>query len=495
MTRMTIVWTTLLIGGLAWPSASPGEAPRPAITVRLDRPDLQIRAVLDLFRGAKAPHPAAALSAWKRASREPNRLGKPIEALIVAFNPEMAGEVHTLDEAELVVWFPADREAPDWGLAIPGDDGSLAALATALVLSGGQAEAAIDGLAVDRLGPVGSPLMARSPRALLVGSSADGLRAAQARSEHPPDPDLGEGIRFVIAPAALEGSNSLPLRRLGAVFGPTRGPVAGTVRLVGSTLRANLTVGLDRPESIASVDPAWLDGLPIDRAALAFAVAIDPAPANWDEAFRFVDLVEKVDPARANIAPARLRLDLLARTLGLRIDGDLLPHLKGMSGWIGGDGPKIDHASVTLFLDDEATAARIVERARPLPNSGPPPRPDAGLGRWIGQVEGRPIRLRANGRSVVATWGEVPVDPPTRSCRNLLRGSPACFAALWPARLPGFVPVETPLATALGEAPPIVWSGAWRDATSFRVQADWPGLDVAVRRFLGLIPLDPPTDH
>ena len=486
---MTTVRITILIAVLAWPAVGLADGPRPAVTIRLDRPDRQIQAVVDLFRGAKAPHPAAALAAWKRASREPNRLGKPVEALIVAFNPVMAGEIRTLDGAELALWYPADRDGPEWGLCLPRDDGSFAALATALVLSGGEAE----GPMVDRLGPPGAPLMTRSPGGLLIGATPEGLSEARVRSERPRGEGSGEGARIAVDPAALVGSKSLSVRKLGTFLGATKGRAAGSVGLVGSQLKATLAFEIDRPAEPSTVDPAWLDAIPADRAAVAFAIAIDPAPGRWDELFRLADLVEKVDPARASLAPSRLRLELLARSLGVRFDGDLLPHLKGVVGWIGGDGRRLDRASLTLHLDDESAAIRIVDRVRPLPNSGPAP--EAGPGRWLGRVEGRDLRIRRSGRLVIATWGNGVFDPPVRSARGLVRGHPTVVAAVWPARVPGVVPAETPLATALAEAAPVVWSGGWETPRTFRVEGLWDGLDGLVRRFLDLIPFDPPPGH
>ena len=57
------------------------------IVVRLIHPDRQAAAVLRLFEGCAAPHPAAGLAAWKRSTRDPDQLGKPLEAVISFFNP------------------------------------------------------------------------------------------------------------------------------------------------------------------------------------------------------------------------------------------------------------------------------------------------------------------------------------------------------------------------------------------------------------------------
>ena len=42
-------------------------------------------------------------------------------------------------------------------MRVPGDDGTFAAVATALALTGGGSDPPLDGVAVDRLGPPGAP--------------------------------------------------------------------------------------------------------------------------------------------------------------------------------------------------------------------------------------------------------------------------------------------------------------------------------------------------
>src|SRR4051794_27161325 len=111
--------------------AAAGAEPPPALTVRLIRPDQQCERVLALFQGAPAPHPAAALAAWKRATAPHGGLGKAWEAAIAAFNPETASELRLLDQAELVVAFDPDDGMSRWHATLPRDDGSFAALAPA----------------------------------------------------------------------------------------------------------------------------------------------------------------------------------------------------------------------------------------------------------------------------------------------------------------------------------------------------------------------------
>ncbi|MGC8643744.1 MAG: hypothetical protein ACP5XB_28120, partial [Isosphaeraceae bacterium] len=116
-----------------------------AVCVRLDHPERQAAEVLRLFQGSPAPHPAAALAAWKRASHEPDRLGKRLEAVISFFNPQMVGEWSTFHDTRLELGIDPESGAPRWAVFVPGDDGSLAAMITSLRLSAGAEEAPLDG--------------------------------------------------------------------------------------------------------------------------------------------------------------------------------------------------------------------------------------------------------------------------------------------------------------------------------------------------------------
>src|SRR5262249_40831861 len=88
---------------------SPGD--EETLVVRLNHPERQAAQILKLFEGSRAPHPAAALAAWKNAARQPDQLGKPLQALIAVFNPEMANEWRLMHGAELIVnWNPVTGE-------------------------------------------------------------------------------------------------------------------------------------------------------------------------------------------------------------------------------------------------------------------------------------------------------------------------------------------------------------------------------------------------
>ena len=59
------------------------------------------------------------------------------------------------------------------------------------------------------------------------------------------------------------------------------------------------------------------------------SLAIDAQPRSWDWAFAVVDRVERVDPARAGLAPLRSRLNLILAATGVKLEADLHPHLAG----------------------------------------------------------------------------------------------------------------------------------------------------------------------
>ncbi len=485
----------LLVGSIGGTTATTAAEPTPAVTIRAVGPDRQAEAVIGLFRGARAAHPAAALAAWKRASREPGRLGKPLEAAIAAINPRMAGELRSLEGAEVSLWFEPEGGKLAWGITLPNDDGTFAALAPALALSGGAAEPPIDGRAVDRLGGPGSALMlrARGPGGLAIAGSREGLRFVGGRPR-PPEGDRrgvpASGWLARVDPAGLAGSPSIAVRRL-----------AEAIRALGCR-EVSVSAGLEDaklsaiasgsfvadPGGHAEVDPAWVDWIPADRPMAAIAAAIDPRPEAWEAAFALADRVERVDPARAGLAPIRLRLDLAARAAGVRTEVDVLPHLRGVSGWVGSDGRGIDAALVALHLGDEGAAIRLVTRARPS------------------TLAGRALRLDRRGATVLIAWGEGVLERsveakgrPDRSAGPAIRARwagppPDRAGAVWPARVPGIVPGGSPLATALGSAPPILWAGQ-RSGDLVADAISWHGLDALVRRFLDLIPLDPPPDR
>ncbi len=109
----------------------------PALTIRLIRPDEQGMHLIGLFRGAQGCRSRRCLGGVEARHSRRGSLGKPVEALISIGNPAMVREFRGLDGAEARIWFPAGASRPIWQAVAPRDDGSFAALATALALTDG----------------------------------------------------------------------------------------------------------------------------------------------------------------------------------------------------------------------------------------------------------------------------------------------------------------------------------------------------------------------
>ena len=187
LVRLRPVLATLLaiIPGTAGGQVRAADADQgDVLVVRLVRPDRQAAAVLKLFEGTRVSHPAAALASWKAAARPRLELGKPLEALIASFNPEMASEWRVVHGARLAVNWDAAHGRLAWHALVPRDDGTIAAAVAATRLSEGASEASLDfagkRVAVERLGRPGSAVAAHAGDTLIFGSSrAELLRGVQ----------------------------------------------------------------------------------------------------------------------------------------------------------------------------------------------------------------------------------------------------------------------------------------------------------------------------
>ena len=138
--------------------------------------------------------------------------------------------------------------------------------------------------------------------------------------------------------------------------------IDGSIRLEGDTLSVDVVGRFDAPPALAraTIPPRWLDAVPAEGTLAAFAFALDPSPAAWNSTFDLLDAVERVDPARANLAPLRLRLNLLASAAVTKPDIDLWPRLVGVSAIVTADASgKADGALVRLHAKDEASAKRL----------------------------------------------------------------------------------------------------------------------------------------
>ena len=108
--------------------------------------------------------------------------------------------------------------------------------------------------------------------------------------------------------------------------------------------------------------------IPADEAAAFASIALGRGPAYWDVLFAAADRVDRDDPARANLAPLRTRVNLLAAAAGARLEADLWPHLRGMTFALLVDprGPsRPERALIALHIDEETAARRIADEVLP----------------------------------------------------------------------------------------------------------------------------------
>jgi hypothetical protein len=540
--------------------AGPGEA----LVVRLVHPERQAVRVLSLFEGSRAAHPAAALTAWKRASHDPGQLGKSLEAVIALFNPEMAAEWQVLHDAELHVDLDATDGRARWYLVVPRDDGAVAAAITAARLTGGGAEPPLvhegNPLAVERLGQPGAPVSSQIGDTLVVASSRDELirglgrihagcrpgeerivvqptdgQAQRGLSGPEPDAQLDSGLIFDVDPAGLTvgKSGSLELRRgVELIRGLGCRRLRGTVAFTEDRLGLKLTTSLDRAarparadRTAATIDPAWLEGIPSAGVMGVISLALDSSAAFWDSAFSLADRVERVDPARAMVAPLRARIHLLAASVGVRPEVDLWPNLRGMTASLMGDPSQPGRPTgllLVLHADAVSSAERLANEFFPrlgalmsganrgegqAPNA-PAGQVAAGESRRIGKLGGRALTVWRRDRNVLIAWSDDDwVDSlqvrgkPERSvaaiCKGWARqdrGTPQRLGVVWPARcLPSFhgLDAATSAIRVRADDAPVVWWG-WTDAAEGYDSFECPDLRERIRRFLDQIPQNPP---
>jgi hypothetical protein len=501
--------------------------------VRLVRPDRQAAEVLRLFEGARWSDPAAALAAWKQRTDDTG-LGKPLEAVIALFNPEMTREWRSLDDSEIRIELDSATGELGWLVLISRDDGTLAAGITAMRLTyPGDRPLVVEGreLPVAQLSRSGPPLACQVGTAIVVASTRNLLergvalarsgrgmppagsqstKLAQAAQEVqgvgsvlPGDRDSGTVFRLEPGWMSSAPSASLLQRRMTEAFramGCAR--VDGAACLKDGSLALDISMTMDgkKPRTGQSahpvVEPAWLEALPSTGIIAMISVAIDADPRSWDWAFAAVDRVERVDPARAGLAPLRSRLNLLTMAAGVKLEADLRPHLRGISACVMGDPSRPGRATgglLVLHLDEPATAQRLVQQSAPrlrnLPGAGATSRTmtararerdiwlawgDAALTNW---AEGRP----ASGRSLATIcggWAGEGRKPPVR------------VGAIWPARLwrpAGMTHADPSSLRALADDPPVVWWG-WSEPGRERDSLRWGRLDERVKKFLETLP-------
>jgi hypothetical protein len=431
------------------------------IVIRLIHPERQAADVLKLFEGARAPHPAAALAGWKRGTRHPNQLGKPLEAVIAMFNPEMAQEWRVMDDAELCLDLGSVDGKARWYAIVPHDDGTLSAAVTAMRLTSGATEAPAEesaGIAVERLGPAGAAVSARAGDLLILGSTREELRRGLRRmaavsapivasevdrqGRHvSAAPSLGNrvdsGLIFDLCPGRMNAKAGTRMNRRAAALLQGLGcrRMSGNLALKEDRLALEVTTLLGHEEpsrpvpaaKAAAVDPSWLTWVPARDVMAVVSLAFEPGAAFWDWAFALADRVDRADPSRAEVASLRTRFNLLATAAGARPEVDLWPHLRGITASIMGDPNQPGHpagALVILHTDSDASSARIATDVLPRLSallSGKKPERESvraappgqaatdgshGDVKRLATVGGRSLMVFWRGHDVVIAWGD-----------------------------------------------------------------------------------------
>ncbi|MFO0961173.1 MAG: hypothetical protein U0800_27650 [Isosphaeraceae bacterium] len=305
--------------GIAIPAVA--QDGREAIRVVAVHPDRQLAALLDLFRGARVPHPPAALVGWKKATGR--SLEKSTEAAITLLHPWNIDEFRRLDGAEMAVRFGGGPGPISWWLRIPKDDGAAAAIATALALTDGGRDLPIDGRPVDRLGPPGSALMTTlddGPTLAASGRETLALAIDPGRGPHPDAGEMSSGFVARIVPGSVGFPDALrPRQAIELIRGLGADEIRLETGLEADSWFARCRTRLEAPpEAAAALEPGWLDDLPGEGVFAAGAVAIDPRPASWNALFRAVDRAIHADPEQANVAPIRARLSTITLPRGSR---------------------------------------------------------------------------------------------------------------------------------------------------------------------------------
>ncbi len=499
-----------LFGEGAPPAAN---SPPPALSIRLLHPDSQGASVIRLFEGSRAANPAAALAAWRHATATLG-LGKAREALISVFNPAMVRELKIFDRARFNFRVDPESGAMRWQAVMPEDDGTLAAIATSVALTNGATDSVIDGRSVLRLGPPGAPFALARPGRMVLASDREGLLSSFAADEvRSGTNNKDEGCIVRLDPAGLRGLKSLNARRaIAALDALGCNEAIGHLGLVDQTLTFDLTTKLTAPAtSTPAIDPEWLKPIPGTEVIAAAVVAFDNRVGTIESTFALLDRIEKADSARVNVAPLRIRLNLLAAGVKIFPEQDLWPVLQGVTVVVLGDSAgQVSGGLLVYHARDEIGATKLFDRVLPrlaAAYSKKPvdePAPD-GI-RAMGVVSGKPITATRRGKSILLGWGQGALttgldatDHPERSSAALIRASwgpnpPQRCGVLWPGRLGDLVSPDTPLAKSLAEAPPVFWNGRIEGDT-LRDQIRWNTLSGVIKRWLDALPLETPSDR
>jgi len=541
-----------------------------ALTVRVIHPDRQAAQLIKLFEGSRAAHPAAALAAWKRATRDPMQLGKPLEAVIALANPEMVSEWRIFHQTELLMNLGPNDGTLRWHAVVPRDDGTAASMVTAFRLSDLEDAPPIDEqgqeFVVTRFSRTGSAVVTHVGTSLVVAGSRDELGRAIRRVQHgmpsieSPVPaaasqrdgerelsrlasKIESGLVFDLRPPRIvtPRAGSLELRRaVELLHAMGCQQMIGTVALGGERVSLDVTTQLDaadRPSGAlkaATVEPGWLELIPSRNLIGVVSLAVESSPRFWDHVFALADRLERVDPARRDVAPLRTRFNLLAVATGVRPEADLWPHLRGLTAYAVSDPQtpgRLSGGILVLHADTASSAERLAGEfvprfstlatgkrgAGPVPDAAKLPQQPADAGnpgtaslapRLLGTVGGRTIAVCRHDCDVLIGWGDErmiellklsgkPGETAAAVCTGWVREkkpAPRRVGALWPARLGprlSGVAGATAAVRVLADDPPLVWWG-WSEATQAHDLVFWTDLRRRVQKFLSELPLDAP---
>ena len=450
-----------------------------------------------------------------------------------------------------------------WYAVVPRDDGTLSAAVTAMRLTDGAAEAplreASDGIGVERLGPAGSTVSTRTGDTLIIGSTREellrGLRrigtlsatvavdiTRRESSQSSAIPGLGNrvdsGLIFDLDPGRMNAKAGTTANRRAAALLQGLGCrwMSGNLALKEDVLALEVTTLLGHGEASrplpaakpVGVEPSWLNWVPAQDVMAVVSLAFEPGAAFWESTFALADRVDRADPSRAQVAPLRTRINLLATAAGARVEVDLLPHLRGVTASLMADPNQPGHpagALVVLHTDGNAAADRIANEFLPRltalligkkpggepVRTGPPGQTTAavpeGRVRPLGTVGGRSLLIFRYAGDVVIAWGDDALAAskdsaarPDRSAAALCTGwaragrkSPQRVGGVWPARCwPSGRGLDTtsPAWRALAQDPPVVWWG-WTGPDEAHDSIQYSGIRERVRHFLDQLPLDP----
>ena len=468
------------------------DAGEPVVLVQAVRPEGQWEAICRLFEGSRAEHPAAALSAWKRAGGR--GLGKPLEAAIAAFNPEMGRELKGLDGA-MFAW----DGAGSWRLGVPHDDGSLGAMVVAMGLTDGGVEAPLGGASVDRLDAAGRLLAARRGERLVIGTDREGLAAGLDELSRRPNATerwpIASGWVGRLDVEALRRGSRPEARGYGEAAGVLGiRDVTAIVGVEGDRAEARVIAERDAVHPARPIDLKKLNELPAERLVGAICVGVDGRSEGFDRLFRAADAFERASTGRADRAPWRARLGVTALARGIRLESEVWPKLRGVRAAAYADAAgKVDGLLLGFDLDSEASAKRWETAV--LPRLLAPLR---AVGAEGPAYRGKAIRVGRRGDAVIVSWGEgllEAMDAASEGRRasvgSMIAGTwattgvPSRFGLLLPGQLPGSI--TGPAADALGDAPAVMWLGGESDGRSIDT-VRWEGLKGVVVRVVERLP-------